>query len=124
LEGLSFRVEIFCFARILFQFRAKRNMKFSAGKRRIEITVEKSETVSVRRRIRTATGQCSRCGREAKMASPEDAAEILQISKRRIYSGIEAGDTHFVESGDGILLVCLDSLERGSHIDEGESDRS
>ena len=76
----------------------------------IELTVETSETLTIRRLRNIESVWCSRCGCQARMSIPEDAARITGVSTRKIYSGIEAGDMHFNESAEGVLLVCLSSL--------------
>lgn len=93
-------------------------MKFSTSRRVIEFTVETSETLSIRRTRSIATVWCEACGYETKMSNPEDAAEILQIGKRRIYAGIEDGHTHFSESTDGALIVCHRSIEKTARASE------
>lgn len=80
--------------------------------RTIELTVEKSETLTtVQRLFRTALVWCDGCGREVRMFSPEEAAVIVRTTRRKIYQAVEAGQIHFVELPKGLLLVCLDSLE-------------
>ena len=102
-------------------------MKFETATRTIEFEFEKKETYTIRR-TRTIVAQwCGDCGGEVKMSSPEDAATIVGLSTRSIYSGVEAGLTHFTESPDGSLMVCLHSLaENGAspQLKEGELDRS
>lgn len=87
-------------------------MKFATSKHILEFTVEKRETVSIRRTRSIASIWCEACGCETRMSNPEDAADILQIGKRAIYAGIEGGETHFRESDDGSLMVCHRSIEQ------------
>lgn len=91
-------------------------MKFATSSRIIEFTVEKRETLSTRRTLSVIISWCDGCGRETKMSEPEDAAEILQVRKRAIYAGIEAGKTHFNEADDGGLLVCLHSITQNHEL--------
>jgi hypothetical protein len=71
------------------------------------IAVETEETVVLRvwRPLRVG---CRVCG--AEMAQPEAAAVATGLRLREIYRRIEAGTVHFLESADGALAVCLDSL--------------
>jgi hypothetical protein len=44
------------------------------------------------------------------MARPEAAAARAGLRVREIYRLVEAGSVHFLESADGTVLVCVDSL--------------
>ncbi len=60
------------------------------------------------------------------MLRPEDAAEIMGISTRKIYAGIEDGTMHYTEAVDGSLLVCIRSVPNspsGPQSLEGELDQ-
>ena len=69
--------------------------------------VETEETV-VLRIWRPLRATCEVCGSE--MARPEAAAVATGVAVRAIYRRVEAGTVHFLESRDGALAVCLDSL--------------
>lgn len=71
------------------------------------IAVETEETVVLRiwRPLRIG---CEVCG--AEMARPEAAAVATGLHVREVYRRVEAGTVHFLESADGVLAVCLDSL--------------
>jgi hypothetical protein len=99
-------------------------MKFGTSSQRFEFTVERTETYSVRTVRNHVSTFCRLCGCETRMSSPETAAEILRISKRRIYAGIEDGTTHFNEAEDGLILVCLRSLEQLHETSKGELDQN
>jgi hypothetical protein len=71
------------------------------------IAVETEETV-VLRIWRPLRAGCPACG--AEMARPEAAAVATGLRPREIYRRVEAGTVHFLESEDGALAVCLDSL--------------
>ncbi len=86
-------------------------MKIEKTTEIFEISVEKSETFVIRRHREIVFGWCNGCRREVRMSKPEDAAQITGISTRQIYSAIEAGNTHFNESIEGVLLVCINSLD-------------
>jgi hypothetical protein len=79
-------------------------------KRRIEITLEKHRVVTVRTRRVSAVGWCDSCGMKVRMVTAEDASGIAQVTPRTIYRWAEAGQLHFTESQDGLLLICLKSL--------------
>jgi len=79
--------------------------------RAFELKIEKTETLVVRRRKRVVFLWCDGCGSETGMLAPEDAAVAARTSPRRIYQKIEAGQLHFVELPEGLLLVCSESLK-------------
>ena len=79
--------------------------------RTIELKIEKSETLVVRRRRKLIFAWCESCGRETAMLAPEEAAVICGTSPRKIYQKIEAGRVHFIELPEGLLLVCSESLK-------------
>lgn len=81
-------------------------MKIEKTTEIFEISVEKSETFVIRRHREIVFGWCNGCGSEVRMSKPEEAAQIIGVSTRKIYSEIEAGNTHFAELADGVLLVC------------------
>jgi hypothetical protein len=98
-------------------------MKIETTTQTIEFTVEKSETLTIRRSRKIEVVWCGECGYEVRMSKPEDAARISGVSTRKIYSRIEAGNTHFAESSDGSLMVCLRSLNENQirpQLSEGE----
>jgi uncharacterized OB-fold protein len=79
--------------------------------RAFELKIEKTETLVVRRRRKLIFARCDACGRETRMLAPEEAAVVCGTSPRKIYQKIEAGQLHFVELPEGLLLVCLESLK-------------
>jgi hypothetical protein len=44
------------------------------------------------------------------MIAPEEAMAVAGVSSREIYRWVEAGRVHFLETSEGFLLICLDSL--------------
>lgn len=54
---------------------------------------------------------CSECDCEAQMITPEHAAAITQLTVRAVNRRVEAGTVHFLETPDGLLWVCLKSLD-------------
>jgi hypothetical protein len=52
--------------------------------------------------------ECARCG--AKLLSAEQAATIIQSTRRQIYRWVEQGALHFHEAADGSVLICSHSL--------------
>jgi hypothetical protein len=44
------------------------------------------------------------------MLTPEEAAAFAQSTARHIYRRVEAGELHSIETNDGALRVCVNSL--------------
>lgn len=82
-------------------------------KRRIEIIVEQQRSLSISTRRISAVGWCAPCGQKVQMVTAEDAAQIAQVNARTIYRRTESGQLHFIESQEGILLICTRSLRDG-----------
>lgn len=55
---------------------------------------------------------CTKCGFPVRWVVPEEAMALSQSSLREIFRKIETGNLHFVETADGFLLVCCNSLTR------------
>ena len=52
--------------------------------------------------------ECARCG--SKLLSAEQAATIIQSTRRQIYRWVEQGALHFHEAADGSVMICSHSL--------------
>ena len=78
--------------------------------KRVEITVETERILFISHRQTTAVTWCKGCGRRGEMLTVDDAARSARVSSRTMYRWVEAGKVHFIETGDGCLLVCRDSL--------------
>jgi hypothetical protein len=113
LEGLFQRRQIILASSGFYSsLTTKSNMKFGTSSRRFEFTFEKTETYSVTTIRNVVSAWCGLCESETRMSSPEAAAGIVNISRRKVYAGIEDGTAHFTEAQDGSILVCLRSLEQ------------
>lgn len=62
---------------------------------------------------------CETCGQMVQMLTPDQAAQLCQVSTRTIYRRIENGRLHFTETEKGFSLVCLQSLETNSNSNNG-----
>jgi len=85
-------------------------------KRRIEITVEKRRLIVLRRQRPSVHDWCADCGKQVAMLTPDQAATIANVSSRTIYRRVEDGEMHYLETAEGHLLVCANSVkDRRSH---------
>ena len=78
-------------------------------KRRIEIITEVEREIFVIGRPIPIIF-CETCDGETRMVTPEEAAAQLAVTARTIYRWVEAESVHYVETIEGILLICLDWL--------------
>jgi hypothetical protein len=79
-------------------------------KRLTEITVEKHRVLTISTRRILALDWCAVCGMNVQMLTADDAARFARVTPRTIYQRAEAGQLHFKESQDGLLLICIRSL--------------
>jgi hypothetical protein len=84
-----------------------------AVKRRIEILLEVTQLLIIKRSGGTGLAWCESCARNVPMISTERAALLARQSTRTIYRWVEAGRLHFTEKPEGQLLICLASLPLG-----------
>ena len=82
--------------------------------RTVELTIERSEFFVSRKPRETALAWCEGCGRRGAFAAPEEAAAASGASLRAIFRQIESAELQFLETPDGRLLVCLESLAPSS----------
>jgi hypothetical protein len=92
-------------------------------KRRIEITVERRRLLMVGRRNQSAQAWCGTCDEEVQMLTPDEAAQLCEVTTRTIYRRIETGRVHFTETEKGFSLICLQSLE-GDANSKGHQDET
>jgi hypothetical protein len=59
---------------------------------------------------------CPVCAGTA-MVTPEEAATFARVTVRSIYARVEAGGVHFLETPDGRLVLCADSLSQTERFD-------
>ena len=80
-------------------------------RRKVEIVIETRQTAVVRSPEGRATQRlCPLCAAVGRMVTPEEAAGVACVTARAVYGLVESGRVHFVETPDGLLLICLNSL--------------
>ena len=83
-------------------------------KRRTAITIETDRVFVIRRRGGSVLAWCAECAEQVKMVTPDEAAVFSRVSSRTIYRWVEAEKLHFEETPDGVLFICLSSLQKES----------
>lgn len=53
---------------------------------------------------------CEACAHQVKMITPEEAAAFSGVTPRTVYRWIEAEKLHFTETAEGLLMICIKSL--------------
>lgn len=81
-------------------------------KRTIEINIETRRTWIVQPPREQLFSFCEKCREQVRMLSADEAAIIARVSPRMIYRWIEADEIHFAESLGGLILICVNSLNR------------
>ena len=77
--------------------------------RGMRITIQ-TERLLVMSRAKSLYSLCSACGDEVRMVTIDQAATLARASSREIYREVEAGLLHFIETSEGSLLICFNSL--------------
>lgn len=95
-------------------------LKFRRGrlqmkvKRRIEIITVREQTYQNLHREKFTpplrTAWCDGCQTHTQMLTPDLAAHISGITLRTLFQWIESGHIHFVETPEGSIFVCLESV--------------
>ena len=57
---------------------------------------------------------CGLCRAEVSMLTPDEAAALGQNTTRDIYRRVDAGDLHYIETDDGAVRICVNSLGEGA----------
>jgi hypothetical protein len=84
------------------------------SRRVTEITVETNEIFTIRQGADSTRMHCPQCGPASAMVNPFEAAALFRVGIRAICREVEAGRVHFQESASGLLLICLDSLQKSA----------
>lgn len=79
-------------------------------KRRTEITIETERFLLLRESSRSLFFWCDECRAQVRMLTPEEAASAAGVNVRAIYRQVEAEELHFIETREGPVLICLDSI--------------
>jgi hypothetical protein len=90
-------------------------------KRRIEIVTVREQTYQFP--ATSTRNWCHTCGTASQMLTPNVAALISGIHLRTLFRWIESGTIHFVETPEGNVFLCLDSVKakaNNSEVQEAE----
>lgn len=82
-------------------------------KRVREIVIETSRRLVIRRQGASLLNWCVECDAVAGWVTPDEATALTRINSITIYRWVESGLLHRLESPEGFLLICLNSLLAG-----------
>jgi hypothetical protein len=82
---------------------------FTRMPKRTEITIETRRTLVVTR-INSLTALCPECGEKCGMVTIDDAATLARRNTQLILGWIESRQLHYIETSEGSLLICCNSL--------------
>lgn len=82
--------------------------------RTVELTFERSEFFVALKFRGPTLSPCAQCGGNARFVTLAEAARASGASLREIFRRIEAAEIHFLETPEGSLFVCLDSLNQNT----------
>ena len=85
--------------------------------KRTVTTIEIAERIVISGRTDIPQIPCPVCAQSA-MVTPEAAAVLAAVTVRSIYARIEAQSVHFLETPDGLLLLCAKSLSQTERFGE------
>lgn len=78
--------------------------------RKTEIFIQTRERIFVRRAANELQMLCAGCQTETVFITPEQATLQTNANVREIFRRVEGGTIHFIETAEGITLICMASL--------------
>jgi hypothetical protein len=81
------------------------------ARRITEITIEATESVTLRRAAGSVRMACPACDPSGEMVTLDQACALSRIGARDLFRQIEAGTLHFQETESGSIFICLHSLQ-------------
>lgn len=84
------------------------------ARRITEITIEATESVTIRRAAGSVRIACPQCEPAGEMVTLDEACALFRVGVRSLCREIEAGRLHFQETASGSIFICLHSLERAA----------
>jgi hypothetical protein len=79
-------------------------------KRKTEVVVQTHQVTTVHLMRRSIRAWCGPCNAEVLMLTPDEAASLAQSTARDIYRRVEADELHSIETDEGNVRVCVNSL--------------
>jgi hypothetical protein len=83
-------------------------------RRRLEITIHRHEVTAVQVQLleMALRGRCPVCQCDVNMLPVALFTKTAGVSPRTVYRWVEENQLHYVESSDGTVLICENSVRR------------
>ncbi|HEX4950714.1 MAG TPA: hypothetical protein VFZ34_28885 [Blastocatellia bacterium] len=88
--------------------------------RRIEIVAVREQTYRGSEAATMCVTVCGTCEASSAMVPPDLAASLSGLHLRTLFRWIESGDVHFVETPEGNVFLCLNSVQAKAKQTESE----
>lgn len=75
-----------------------------------ELIIERKRSVTIKFGNISGERFCAACGERAQFVTIDEAAIVRQSTARQIFQLVEADLIHFIETENGLLLICFASL--------------
>jgi hypothetical protein len=82
-------------------------------KKKTKLTIETQRLLIIRGGSSYQCAKCEACGEVVRLITVDEAAMLAQVGSRAIYRLVEAEKIHFIETSEELLLICINSLNRG-----------
>jgi len=79
-------------------------------KRKTAVVVQTHQVTTVHLTRQSICAWCGACRAAVLMLTPDEAAAVALCTGRDIYRRVDAGELHYLETDDGALLICVNSL--------------
>ena len=79
-------------------------------KTRTRFFFERRQVTVVRRPPSVLEAFCETCSTRVRMMAPREAALCVGVETDAIYRQVAAKKIHFMETGEGLLFICRESL--------------
>ena len=79
-------------------------------KRRIKVETRTERTLLLCARRKITRAWCGACLCQTQMITPHEAAKEIRVSLRKLFGYIEERRLHFLETEEGELFICVESL--------------
>src|SRR5437899_4070040 len=80
-------------------------------KPQVAVTIDTHQVLVQRGPKRSLLVRCTICARQTPMLTPDEVATLARVSTQMIYRWMESNNLHFKVTPDGLMLVCLGSLQ-------------
>lgn len=75
-----------------------------------QITIETHSITIIRTKSRRLPAHCEHCRQTVTAFTPEQIAGFLQLDLTEVCRRIETQQIHLINNGDGVAMVCANSL--------------